>query len=66
MVFILTFGSYVTITTQGLDFNVGQLSSLMVYSFQILMSLMMLSMVFVLITIADESGHRIVEVLQEP
>ncbi|MCE5235055.1 MAG: ABC transporter ATP-binding protein [Clostridiaceae bacterium] len=65
MVFILTFGSYTIITTQGLDFNIGQLSSLMVYSFQILMSLMMLSMVFVMITIADESGHRIVEVLKE-
>ncbi|WP_333652473.1 ABC transporter ATP-binding protein [Lacrimispora sp.] len=65
MVFILTFGSYTIVTTQGLNFNVGQLSSLMVYSFQTLMSLMMLSMVFVLITIADESSHRIVEVLQE-
>ncbi len=65
MVFILTFGAYTIATTQGLDFNVGQLSSLMVYSFQTLMSLMMLSMVFVLITIADESGRRIVEVLGE-
>ncbi len=65
MVFILTFGSYTIITTQGLNFNIGQLSSLMVYSFQTLMSLMMLSMVFVMITIADESGHRIVEVLAE-
>lgn len=65
MVFILTFGAYTIITTQGLNFNVGQLSSLMVYSFQTLMSLMMLSMVFVMITIADESSHRIVEVLQE-
>lgn len=65
MVFILTFGAYTIITTQGAHFNVGQLSSLMVYSFQTLMSLMMLSMVFVMITIADESGRRIVEVLQE-
>ncbi len=65
MVFILTFGAYTIITTQGLNFNVGQLSSLMVYSFQTLMSLMMLSMVFVMITIADESGRRIVEVIQE-
>ena len=65
MVFILTFGAYTIITAQGLNFNVGQLSSLMVYSFQTLMSLMMLSMVFVMITIADESGRRIVEVLQE-
>lgn len=65
IVFILTFGAYTIITTQGLNFNVGQLSSLMVYSFQTLMSLMMLSMVFVLITIADESSRRIAEVLQE-
>lgn len=65
MVFILTFGAYTIVTTQGLNFNVGQLSSLMIYSFQTLMSLMMLSMVFVMITIADESAHRIVAVLQE-
>jgi len=65
MVFILTFGAYMIISTEGLHFNVGQLSALMVYSFQTLMSLMMLSMVFVMITIADESGHRIVEVLSE-
>ena len=35
------------------------------YSFQILSSLMMLSMVFVMITLANESAHRIVEVLKE-
>lgn len=65
MVCILTLGAYTIVTTQGVDFNVGQLSSLMIYSFQTLMSLMMLSMVFVMITIADESSHRIVEVLKE-
>jgi len=65
VILILTFGAYTIVTTQGLYFNVGQLSALMVYSFQTLMSLMMLSMVFVTITIADESGRRIVEVLQE-
>ncbi|MDR3052097.1 MAG: ABC transporter ATP-binding protein/permease [Oscillospiraceae bacterium] len=65
MVLILTFGAYTIISTQGLHFNVGQLSSLMVYSFQTLVSLMMLSMVFVMITIANESAHRIAEVLQE-
>jgi ATP-binding cassette subfamily B protein len=37
----------------------------MIYSFQTLMSLMMLSMVFVMVTIADESSRRIVEVLSE-
>ena len=65
MVVILTFGSYTVITTRGLDLNVGQMSSLLTYNFQILMSLMMLSMVFVMITMAEESAKRIVEVLTE-
>lgn len=41
------------------------MSSLLTYSFQILASLMMLSMVFVMITMASESAQRIVEVLSE-
>ena len=65
MIVILTFGSYTVITTRGLDLNVGQMSSLLTYNFQILMSLMMLSMVFVMITMAEESAKRIVEVLTE-
>lgn len=65
MLFVLSYGSYTIITTRGLDLDVGQLSALLTYSFQILSSLMMLSMVFVMITIAGESSHRIVEVLQE-
>ena len=65
MVVILTFGSYTVITTRGLDLNVGQMSSLLTYNFQILMSLMILSMVFVMITMAEESAKRIVEVLTE-
>ena len=65
MVFVLSFGSYMVITTQGLDLNVGQMSSMLTYSFQILMSLMMVSMVFVMITMSMESAERIVEVLQE-
>ena len=48
MVFVLSFGSYTVITSQGLDLDVGQMSSLLTYSFQILMSLMMLSMIFVM------------------
>ena len=65
MVFVLSFGSYLVITTQGLALDIGQMSSLLTYSFQILMSLMMLSMVFVMITMATESAERIVEVLSE-
>ena len=65
MVFVLSYGSYMVITTRGSDLDVGQMSSLLTYSFQILMSLMMLSMVFVMITMASESAQRIVEVLNE-
>ena len=65
MVFVLSFGSYTIITSRGLDLDVGQFSALLTYSFMILNSLMMLSMVFVMITMATESGKRIVEVLDE-
>ena len=41
------------------------MSALLTYNFQILMSLMMISMVFVMITMASESASRIVEVLKE-
>ena len=65
MVFVLSFGSYTIVTSRGLDLDVGQLSSLLTYSFMMLNSLMMLSMVFVMITMAGESGKRIAEVLEE-
>ena len=65
MVFVLFFGSYSIITTKGLALDVGQFSAMLTYSFQILSSLMMLSMVFVMITMANESAQRIVEVLRE-
>ena len=65
MTFVLSFGSYTIITSRGLDLDVGQLSSLLTYSFMMLNSLMMLSMVFVMITMAGESGKRIAEVLEE-
>jgi len=43
----------------------GQLISIIFYIFQILMSLMVLSMVFVMIIISRASAERIVEVLEE-
>lgn len=43
----------------------GQLMSFFTYSTQILMSLMMLSMVFVMITMSKASAERIAEVLEE-
>ena len=65
MIFVMSFGSYTVITSRGLALDVGQMSALLTYSFQILNSLMMLSMVFVMITMAGESAQRIVEVLGE-
>ncbi len=62
-VVIIYLGSKLIITSQGTLFDVGQLSSTFTYGFQILMSLMQLSMIFVMVTMADESAHRIAEVL---
>lgn len=49
----------------GGSLTTGQLTGLLSYSFQILMSLMMLSMVFVMITISRASAKRISEVFAE-
>lgn len=65
MIFVLTFGSYLVVNFGGNIIQVGQLSSLLTYSLQILMSLMMLSMIFVMVTISIESCERIVSVLEE-
>ncbi len=65
MAFVLSFGSYTIITSRGVDLDVGQFSSLLTYSFMILSSLMMVSMVFVMITMSEESGKRIAEILNE-
>lgn len=49
----------------AMGLSTGQLMSLITYTMQILMSLMMLSMVFVMITISKASAERIIEVLDE-
>lgn len=65
MIFVLTFGSYLVISTSGSDLNVGEMSALLTYNFMMLSSLMMLSMIFVMITMSIESCKRIVEVINE-
>ncbi len=64
MAFVLSFGSYVVISTMGTEIDVGQISAMLTYSFMILSSLMMMSMIFVMITLASESAARIAEVLE--
>ena len=51
------------IASGGSQMDVGALSTLITYSMQILMSLMMVSMIFVMVTISGEAARRIVEVL---
>lgn len=65
MVFVLFVGSYLVIKSGGTDIDVGQISTMITYGVQILMSLMMLSMIYVMITMSLESMKRICEVLDE-
>ena len=65
MLFVLDFGPRAIITSQGADLDVGQFSTLLTYSFQILTSLMMLSFLFVMITFSAESAERVCQALDE-
>ena len=62
MLLISWFGARLIV---GSSMTTGQLMSLITYTMQILMSLMMLSMVFVMITISRASAERVVEILDE-
>lgn len=65
MVFVLIVGSKMAISSGGTDLDVGQISAMLTYGMQILMSLMMLSMIYVILTMSSESFKRIGEVLNE-
>ena len=65
MVFVLYIGSKLIITGGGTTIDVGQLSAMLTYGMQILMSLMMISMIYVMLTMSYESFVRICEVLDE-
>ena len=65
MIFILYVGSKMIISSGGQTIDVGQISAMLTYGMQILMSLMMISMIYVMLTISIESMQRIAEVLQE-
>ena len=64
-VFILYVGSKLVIGSKGMDVDVGQISAMLTYGAMILMSLMMISMIYVMLTMSLESVKRIVEVLDE-
>ncbi len=63
MLFVLFVGSKLVMTGSGID--VGQMSAMITYGVQVLMSLMMISMIYVMITMSLESIKRLAEVLKE-
>ena len=65
MVFVLYVGSRLIISSGGQIIDVGQISAMLTYGFMILMSLMMISMIYVMLTMSAESMKRIYEVLCE-
>ena len=65
MVFILAVGSKLIVSSGGTTIDVGQISAMLTYGMQILMSLMMISMIYVMVTMSAESAKRICQVLVE-
>ncbi len=62
---VLFLGSYMILKSNGATVGVAEVSQLIVYGMQILMSLMMFSMVFAMIVMSLESARRICEILTE-
>lgn len=65
MIFVMIVGSKLAIESGGTLINVGEISAMLTYGVQILMQLMMLSMIYVMLTMSGESIKRIFEVLDE-
>ncbi len=66
MTFILWMGAKIIIDGAGFaSINVGDMQALLTYGMQVLMSLMMLSMIYVMLTMSAESAKRVCEVLTE-
>ncbi len=65
ILFISWFGARIIVSTGATELTTGLLTSLISYTTQILMSLMMMSMIFVMIIMSRASAERIVEILDE-
>lgn len=65
MIFVLIVGSMLIIQSGGEIVKIGHISAMLTYGMQILMQLMMLSMIYVILTMSAESVKRIDEVLTE-
>ncbi len=65
MILIAWFGANLIIKSGATEMTTGELFSLINYTMQILMNLMMLSMIFVMLTMSRASGERVCEILNE-
>jgi ATP-binding cassette subfamily B protein len=68
MILLAWFGAQAIVASgnnEAMGLSTGELTSLIAYTMQILMSLMMLSFVFVMIVISRASAERIVQILNE-
>ena len=65
MVFVLLIGAKIIVESRGQVIDVGQISAMLTYGMQILMSLMMISMIYVMMTMSLEAMKRLAEVLNE-
>ena len=65
MLMVCFFGSRLIISTNAEALDIAGFSALLTYGAQILMSLMMLSMIFVMMALSVESANRIAAVLNE-
>lgn len=65
MLLIAWFGARLIISTGEVEMTTGDLFSVITYTMQILSTLMMLSMIFVMLTMSKASGERVCEVLNE-
>ena len=65
IILVSWFGANIIVNTGMTDLTTGQLMTFITYSIQILSSLMMISMVIMMLTIARASAERIYEVLIE-
>lgn len=65
MLLIAWFGARLIIGSNAVEMTTGDLFSVITYTMQILSTLMMLSMIFVMLTMSKASGERVCEVLNE-
>ncbi len=65
MILICWIGAHIIVGSGGVEMTTGNLTSFLSYTINVLMNLMMISMVFVMMTMSKSSAERIIEVLDE-